>query len=75
MAHTKLVIGTTNRRSPTVPACVVPAHRTQIRRHLIHTANAVGDRALRLRGLGGYESEAAQNPRDQPIRLDGESTE
>jgi len=75
MAHTKLVIGTTNRPSPTAPACVVPARRTPVRRHLIHTANPVGDRALRLRGLGDYESEAAQNPRHQPTRLDVESTE
>ena len=38
MAHTKLAIGTTNRRSPTAPARVVPALRTPIRRHLIDTA-------------------------------------
>jgi hypothetical protein len=75
MAHTKLVIGTTNRRSPTAPACVVPARRTPTGRHLIQTANAPGDPALRLRELGDYESEAAQKPRDQRTRLDAESTE
>jgi len=75
MAHTKLVIGTTNRRSPTAPACVVPARRMPIGRHLINTANAPGDPALRFRGLGDYESEATQNPRDQLTRLDAESTE
>ena len=41
MAHTKLVIGTTNRRSPTAPAYVVRARRTPIRQHLIDTANAL----------------------------------
>jgi len=46
-----------------------------IGRHLINTANAPGDPALRFRGLGDYESEATQNPRDQLTRLDAESTE
>jgi hypothetical protein len=75
MGHTKLVIGTTNRRSPTAPGYVVRARRTPIRPHLIHAAKRAGDRALRARRLGDDESEAAQNPRDQRTRLDAKSTE
>jgi hypothetical protein len=41
MSHTKLVIGTTKRRSPTAPSYVVRARRTLISRHLIGTANAL----------------------------------
>ena len=41
MAQTKLVIGTTKRRSPTALAYLVRAGRTPIRRHLIDTANAL----------------------------------
>jgi hypothetical protein len=41
MAHTKLVSGTTKRRSPTAPSYVVRACRMPISRHLIDTANAL----------------------------------
>jgi hypothetical protein len=41
MAHTKLVIGTTKRRSAAAPAYVVRVRRTPIGRHLIDTANAL----------------------------------
>src|ERR1700746_85617 len=50
MTHTRLLIGTTKRRSQTAPADVVCAPRTHIGRHLIDAANAL---AIPLFALAG----------------------
>jgi hypothetical protein len=56
MAHTKLVIGTTKRRSPTAPSYVVRARRTPIGRHPIETANALAIVLFALAELAAAET-------------------
>jgi len=75
MAQTKLVIGTTKRRSPTAFACGVRARRTPIGRHLIDTANAL---AIVLLALAGRAT-TSRNPRrtlaTNGLGIDAKSTE
>ena len=75
MAQTKLVIGTTKRRSPTALAYVVRARRTPIRRHLIDTANGL---AIVLFALADWAT-TNRNPRrtlaTNGLVLDAKSTE
>jgi len=75
MARTKLVIGTTKRRSPTARAYVVRARRTLIRRHLIDTANAL---AIVLFALADWAT-TSRKPRrtlaTSGLGLDAKSTE
>jgi len=75
MAQTKLVIGTTKRRSPTALAYVVRARRTPTRRRLIDTANAL---AIVLLALAGRAT-TSRNPRrtlaTNGLGLDAKSTE
>jgi len=75
MAQTKLLIGTTKRRSPTALAYVVRARRTPIGRHLIDTANAL---AIVLLALAGRAT-TSRNPRrtlaTNGLGLDAKSTE
>jgi hypothetical protein len=56
MAHTKLVIDTTKRLSPTAPSYVVRARRTPISRHLIGSANALVIELFALAELAAAET-------------------
>jgi hypothetical protein len=75
MAQTKLVIGTTKRRSPTALAYVVRARRTLIRRHLIDTPNAL---AIALFARAGWAT-TSRKPRrtvaTNGLGIDAKSTD
>src|SRR5512133_2313892 len=67
-AQTKLVIGTTRRRSPTDPAYVVRARRTPITRHLIDTADALAIVLFALADWATTSRKPRRTPRDQRTR-------
>ena len=75
MAQTKLVIGTTKRRSPTALAYVVRARRTPTRRRLIDTANALAIVLLALAGRATTSRNQRRTLATNGLGLDAKSTE
>jgi hypothetical protein len=75
MAQTKLVIGTTKRRSPTALAYVVRARRTPIRRPLIETANAPAIVLLALADWATTSRKPRRTLATKGLGLDAKSTE
>ena len=74
MAHTRLAIGTTNRRSPTASADVVCARRTLIGRDLIGTANALAVVLFALAGWPSMSPEPRRTLANNGLGLDAKST-
>ena len=74
MAHTRLVIGTTKRRSPTAPAHVVCARRTLIGRHLIDAAKALAVVPFAVAGWTSMSREPRGTLATNGLGLDAKST-
>jgi len=75
MAHTKLVLGTTTRRSPTGREYVVRARRTPSGRHLCDAANALAIVLFALAGWATTSPEPRRTLATNELGLDANSTE
>jgi hypothetical protein len=74
MAHTRLVIGKTKRRSATAPADVVCPPRTLIGRHLIDAANTLAIPLFALAGWAMRSRTPRRTPATNGLGLDAESS-